>query len=137
MSWTLEQLIALQSKRGEKINIVAAPVAELEPELVVRDSTDIEKLNKLERAWLSEMRSRGYGFIGVQSVTLKLGHDCRYTPDFTAVVDGVRCAFETKGFMRDDAQVKLRVAAREFRWLFAFHLVTRQNGAWKVELVKP
>ena len=62
----------------------------------------------------------------------KLAGNTTYLPDF-AVVDnnGTRTYIEIKGFMRDDAAVKLKVAARlypEYRWL----LVKRgSTGQWK------
>ena len=62
-----------------------------------------------------------------ENVTLKLANDVRYTPDFLVVArdeEGyARIEFhEVKGgFMRDDARVKLRVAARQFP-MFTFRL---------------
>lgn len=109
------------------------------PDISIATASDDEsKLNKLERAWLSEMRQQGHQFIGIQNVTLKLGHDCRYTPDFTAIdSENRRCAYEVKGFMRDDAQVKLKVATRLFAHIFHFFLVKRERGVWQIEAVKP
>lgn len=55
-----------------------------------------------------------------------------YTPDFMVVLhDGEVVFYETKGYMRDDARVKLKVAAE--RYPFRFCLVTRKNGKWKEE----
>ena len=102
----------------------------------VKQSTDEQKLNKLERAWLAVMRQRNYAEIGIQSITLKIGNDTRYTPDFSAVVDGVFTFFETKGFFRDDAKVKIKVTARQFRWA-RFVLVEKTKGQWKEAEIKP
>ncbi len=77
-----------------------------------------------------------------QSITLKLGDDCRYTPDFSAVSakDDALEFYETKGFMRDDAQVKLKAAATQFRFL-RFYLVreVKKRGAssWDIQLIEP
>ena len=72
------------------------------------------------------------------AVTLRLGHDCRYTPDYVCASEGPGeweiNAFEVKGFQRDDAMVKLRVAAREYPWI-RFHLVTGKPGAWQIQEV--
>lgn len=110
-------------------------------DIVLKPSTDEAKLNKTERAFLQWLRALGeYRNIDCQAVTLKLGDDCRYTPDLTAIhcATGARAAFEVKGFMRDDALVKLKVAARKFRWLFHFLLVRREkSGNWKITEVKP
>jgi hypothetical protein len=90
-------------------------------------STDEARLNKTERAFLTHLRITKQCAIHIQDMTLKLGHDCRYTPDF--VTFDPLTAWEVKGFMRDDAAVKLRVAARMFPCI-KFVLVTKQNGAW-------
>jgi hypothetical protein len=100
-------------------------------------------MNRLESAWalqLEAMKRDGqilhYAY---EPVTLKLGHDTRYTPDFLVVWAGGEITFdETKGWMRDDALVKLRVAARAFPY-FTFRLVRkgkRGERAWSVEEVK-
>ena len=52
------------------------------------------------------------------AVTLVLGPDCRYTPDFLVVENSGLVAFhEIKGFWRDDAKVKIRLAAKLFPWM--------------------
>jgi hypothetical protein len=104
--------------------------------LTVQKSTDEQKLNKLETAWLAEMRRRNYEWIGVQNITLKLADDLRYTPDFSAKVGGDLVFFETKGFFRDDARGKLKTAARQFP-LFRFVLVTKEKMQWTETPVKP
>jgi len=45
-------------------------------------------------------------------------------------------AYEVKGFMRDDAAVKLKVAASLYPWI-KFHLVTRKKGEWIIQEVLP
>lgn len=67
-----------------------------------------------------------------EAVTLRLGDDCRYTPDFLVVLaDGTLEFHETKGFWRDDAKVKVRVAASLFPFRFiAMRLV---KGTWHTE----
>jgi len=97
-----------------------------------------ERLNKLEKRFLAELRSRTdrYTRIGIQDITLKLGWDTRYTPDFSA--DGIHSntisLFEVKGFMRDDARVKLFAAAKQFP-CFRFWLVQWIDGAWKETVI--
>ncbi len=55
-----------------------------------------------------------------------------YTPDFRVILaDGEVVFYETKGFMRDDARLKLKVASE--RHPYRFCLVTRKNGKWKEE----
>jgi hypothetical protein len=93
-------------------------------------------MNKLERAYADELILRqAAGEIqewAYESVTLKLAHDTRYTPDFFIVGKAGEIEFhETKGYMRDDARVKLRVAARMFP--FRFVLVKREGKDWQSE----
>lgn len=96
-----------------------------------------EKLNKTEAGFLMLLKARNYPWLGVQNITLKLADDCRYTPDFSAVgPNGEMLFFEVKGFMRDDAQVKLKVAARQFKWA-VFFLVFKTKGGFSEQEVKP
>lgn len=65
-----------------------------------------------------------------ERVTLKLADDTRYTPDFYVLeLDGSVSLTEVKGFMRDDALVKLKVAASQFPE-FRFYL-------WQQGTLKP
>ena len=103
-------------------------------------------LNKLERAFLGHLKAEWEGEekepyeIRTQEITLKIANGCRYTPDFVVIKPwaenlGIE-AYEVKGFMRDDAAVKLKVAASLYHWI-AFHLVTRKKGAWTITPVLP
>jgi len=101
-----------------------------------KPTKDENGLNKLEAAWLVELQRRGYEAIGIQNVTLKLAVDCRYTPDFSAIVDGRKVFFECKGFMREDALIKLKLAARLFTE-YDFVLVTRDKTGWHEKEIEP
>lgn len=97
--------------------------------------------NKTERAYgqrLELLRRAGEVLSwGFQRITLKLADDCRYTPDFDVVTAaGELEMHETKGFMRDDARVKLKVAARSFPFRF---VLVKKTGAdsFESEVVKP
>lgn len=104
--------------------------------LVPVKTTDEEKLNKLERDWLRQLRLT-HTEVHIQAMTLKLADDTRYTPDFHVIdPNGQLVCYETKGHMRDDARVKIFVAARTFLH-FRFVLVTREQGQWNELPVKP
>lgn len=77
-----------------------------------------------------------------QPMTFKLASDCRFTPDFVTLRDGVFTMIDTKGSKRkksdgsvtfwaeEDAKIKIRVAARQFpffRWVICHPL---PNGEW-------
>lgn len=67
-----------------------------------------------------------------ERVTFKLADDTRFTPDFMVLAaDGVLELHETKGFMRDDARVKLKVCAEMFP--FRVKLVKKVKGGFTVE----
>ena len=94
-----------------------------------------ERMNKTEVAYglILEARRRAgqvreYHY---EAVTLQLAHDCRYTPDFLVILaDGTVELHETKGHMRDDALVKLKVCARLYP--FPLRLARLVKGAWSV-----
>ena len=124
--------------------IAKMPVAKVETTQVTKPRRlrqDTKGPNKTEKAFEEWLRTHWtFEYLHVQGVTLLLANGVRYTPDFV-VSDGVEIsAFETKGFMRDDASVKIKVAARVFPWI-RFHLVTKQSkkdgGGWTIEKVLP
>jgi hypothetical protein len=95
-------------------------------------------MNKTERDWAKMLESlRKSGDVRewhYEAVTLKVGEDCRYTPDFMVVYPDGHIGFdEVKGFWRDDAKVKIRTAAKQFP--FVFRAVQREKSnrfAWDV-----
>ncbi|MDF3059341.1 MAG: hypothetical protein K0R17_3556 [Rariglobus sp.] len=118
--------------------VVPTEPAPILAKVSVLANTDEEKLNKTEAAFLAFLRGeKRWAYIGVQTFTLKLADDTRYTPDFICVGHGGEfVAFETKGFWRDDARVKIKVAARQFPFL-QFTAVTRtKGGGWEFEAFK-
>jgi len=105
--------------------------------LELRPTTDEAKLNKLETAWLQVLRNRGYAWVGIQNITLKLGHDLRYTADFWVLDAGRLIAFDTKGpHVFEDSIVKMKATARAFP-LFLFVIVKREGGQWVETEIKP
>jgi hypothetical protein len=66
----------------------------------------------------------------IQAITLKIGTDCRYVPDFLVIQnDGLLTFIEIKGFMHAVGAAKFRVAQQMFWWA-EFKLVRRIKGAW-------
>src|ERR1035437_3171040 len=65
---------------------------------VIKPSTDEAKLNKTERARLAHLRMLGLTPVGIQDITLKLGDDCRFTPDFNYICGGQFYFEDVKGF---------------------------------------
>ena len=75
-----------------------------------------------------------------EALKLRLAPSTFYTPDFLVVMaDGTMELREVKGFWRDDARVKIKVAARMFP-MFRFVAVTKRRkkdgGGWDVEVFR-
>ncbi len=86
-------------------------------------TTDELGLNKTERRFYEGLKRGLCAFSGtmnwdcihVQAVTLKLADDCRLTVDFVCVDQvGHEDFIDVKGFQREDALIKMKVAARMF-----------------------
>ena len=111
----------------------AAPVADL----TIRPSTDEDRLNKTEKLYLAYLRVFNYSYLGIQNITLKLADDCRLTPDFNFINDAGRLVFiDVKGFQREDALIKMKMAARTYRWA-DFFIVKRNGSGFDHIPVKP
>lgn len=125
-------------KTGPPTHAKAPPSDSVTQEGAKTPKTPEDRLNKTEREFLSRLRNDVYGHmqhIGIQSLTLQLGFDCRYTPDFwTRMQGGDFRLWEVKGFMRDDARVKIHAAARVFPF-WTFVLVKKEKGEWVERII--
>jgi hypothetical protein len=73
-----------------------------------------------------------------EPIKLRLGsdHKTTYTPDFAVVLpDGLLELHEVKGFLREDANVKIKTAAYQYPW-FTFKLCRWVKKAWMIEEVR-
>lgn len=94
------------------------------------------RMNKTEAAYAQHLHAlqlagkvKGWRF---ESVTLRLADATRYTPDFLVeLFVGPLELHEVKGFWRDDARVKFKVAAELFP-MFRFVAVKRKNRQWEL-----
>ncbi len=120
----------------------AAIIRELAGEQVPPPAKEAgDGMNKLERSFFEQMSASPHVVkVLREPYKLRLAGRTWYTPDFVVwpVVYTGDCrpaCVEVKGFMRDDAAVKLKVAATlyaEWRWL----LVTRAGRhSWEVREV--
>jgi hypothetical protein len=67
-----------------------------------------------------------------ESVSFSIGTDCRYVPDFLVqLTSGELEVHEVKGFMREDARVKLRAFAAMYP--FRLYVVRRKGLAFDRE----
>lgn len=73
---------------------------------------------------------------GYETERLEIGTGAFYTPDFpVTMADGTREMREVKGFRREAAMVRLRVAAARYPQ-FRFVLVTKRRGQWHHETIR-
>jgi len=109
--------------------------------MIARVSVRSVEMNKTEARfaqWL-DIGIREGRFVSkfFEDFTLRIGNNCRYTPDFAVLcADSSFRFYEVKGFWRDDARVKIKVAATKFP-MFAFFAVQWKSGGWEVEEFKP
>jgi hypothetical protein len=101
------------------------------------------EMNKLEAAWALELETRRIaGEISqwwYEPMSLRLAKGSHYKPDFMIVLaDGLVEFHETKGYMQEAANVRLKVAAEKFPQ-FLFRLVkkklVRDGGGFSVTVV--
>lgn len=93
-------------------------------------------MNKTEAAYDLLLKQRlhageiqWYRFEGVK---LRLADNTFYTPDFFVMnKNGVLECHEVKGYMLDDAAVKIKVAAATYP--FVFLLIRRERSVWTVK----
>lgn len=72
-----------------------------------------------------------------ESIALRIANGAQFRPDFPVIaLDGVLEFHECKGFWREAARVRIKVAARAFPH-FRFFGVRRIRGEWKWERFEP
>lgn len=67
---------------------------------------------------------------GYETIKLRLATGAWYTPDFVVRINGRLEVREVKGFWREAARVRIKVAAEQFPWL-PIHIVRYVNGQFR------
>ena len=65
-----------------------------------------------------------------EAITLTLADGCRYTPDFLVIEGGQMSLIEVKGFMREAARLRLKVAVEMYP-LFRWWLLWAKKGGFE------
>jgi hypothetical protein len=98
--------------------------------------------NKTEAAYQSDLEVLKFAgeiiWFAFERYTFRLADDTRYTPDFAVMAaDGVLEFHEVKGFWRDDARVKIKVAADRFphRFIAVKSRPKKHGGGWEKEVI--
>lgn len=111
------------------------------PGMAARGTAPKRAQNKTEAAYALHLEARRQAgdvlWFAFEAIKLRLADATFYTPDYLVMLaDGTMEAHEVKGFWRDDARVKIKVAAGMFP--FRFLAVQREGGTgWKVESFGP
>lgn len=136
LRWTKEQLEAHRAKLNSKpSDATAAAGGGVKAKGQPQQKKD--GMNKLEAEYaqiLEERKRKGeIAEWMYDAISLRLARSTFYHPDFLVMLpDGTLQIHETKGFMRDDAAVKLKTAAAIFPFL-SFFLVTKpRGGSWSI-----
>lgn len=104
-----------------------------------RGATKPGAMNKTEARYAEQLRLRQLAgeieWFAYEAWTFKLATDTRYTPDFVVMLAGgaLEC-HEVKGFWRDDAKVKIKIAAEKFplQFLAVREVAKKHGGGWEV-----
>ena len=124
---TEQEAIEYYRERGATIGRSIAELMDSKPSCKINSHQHkTGRMNKLEAKHARELEYRkeageitGYWF---EEIKFRLADKTWYTPDFfVRMADGTYEVHECKGFMRDDAAVKIKVAARLFP-CFVFRL---------------
>jgi hypothetical protein len=94
------------------------------------------EMNKTEAAYAGYLEAQKIAgklvWYEFEPITLRLANRTSYTPDFLVLRDdGVLECHEVKGFWRDDAKVKTKIAAEKFP--FRFVVIRKVKGGWDFE----
>lgn len=102
-----------------------------------RGRQPVGSMNKTEAAYDAHLRLLAQAgdllWWKFEGVKLRLADNTFYSPDFAIMrADGVIELHEVKGFMQDDAAVKIKVAAAmyPFRFVLVKARAKRDGGGW-------
>ena len=127
---------ALEARLGRKVGDPDSPTAPAIPKPVAIDYGQLVqnrqecRMNGTEKDYSRhlDMLQRAGSIIswGFEQLKLRLANNTFYTPDFLVVCHNRILMDEVKGFWRDDARVKIKVAASAYPWM-SFRAVTMKR----------
>lgn len=108
--------------------------------LVLR-TTERGGRSKTQAAWAEHLDlERAHGSVSFwleEAVSLRLADRTWYRPDFLVVrPNGQIEMHEVKGFWRDDARAKFKIAAELHPWAKFWVIMRAKGGGWSVEQAK-
>ena len=103
------------------------------PKALVQVDTGMNKTEAAYDRHLELRRMAGeVAWYGFEAAKLRLAYKTFYTPDFLVILaDGEVQFHEVKGFWRDDARVKIKIAAEQLP--FRFLAIHKTKDGWETE----
>lgn len=104
------------------------------PAKATRVPTGREGMNKLESDYAAFLAGRkDVAWWRFECFKLRLANGAFYTPDFLVVLsDGTVEVHETKGFFREAARVRLKVAVETYPFVFRLVKRLKRNEGWDI-----
>jgi len=149
MRWTQEHVDAFNAKKGKlpsKIPVIpvensgkagnsALNSSNSRPVSFALGRMKAGKMNKTEALYAQELeRQKMAGEIlawWFEAINLRIGENCFYKPDFLVMMkSGLLELRETKGWMTDDALVKIRAVSEKYP--FPIKVVKLVKGSWDI-----
>jgi len=127
--------IATQLKQmGFKPDQIAGALVDGKPLAAVEEKKPKSEMNKTEALYALELdallRENIIASWKFESIKLRLAKRTWYTPDFFVIPTIGRPRFvEIKGFLRDDAAIKFKLAREAYPWA-DFVMLRRVKGQW-------
>ena len=125
MRWTQEQFDAWKEQRQPKPK---TPISE-KPKPII-PATKMNKTEARFAEYLEQLKHlREIVDWRFEPIRFRMATKTGYTPDFMAIYPQHITFYEVKGFMRDDAAVKVKTTAEMYPW-FRWFVVYWKKGEW-------
>ncbi len=112
----------------------------MKPAILALGRLPAGKMNRTEAAYAAQLETlRMAGEVAwwrFEGVKLRLADSTFYSPDFAVMLTGgIMEMHEVKGFWRDDARAKIKIAAEQypFRFISVTARSKRDGGGWNIE----
>ena len=112
----------------------------MKPAILALGRLPAGKMNRTESAYAAHLETlRMAGEVAwwrFEGVKLRLADSTFYSPDFAVMLTGgIMEMHEVKGFWRDDARAKIKIAAEQypFRFIAVTARSKRDGGGWNIE----
>lgn len=131
-----DRMIAMADGKALTVRLPGSPSPRL-PATSVTPRPQRGIMNRTEAAYAGLLEARRLAgevlWYEFEAMTLRLARRTHYRPDFPVLTPAGLQFHEVKGFMRDDAWLKLKLAAKAFP--FQFIVVRRTKGEWSFQEV--